>query len=72
MHAHLTPSLQIIYIHVYIIYVPIGKARELHGESNTGQASPRTPTQRTFQPSARHVTRYEIFLKENSQKVTRS
>ena len=22
----------------------------LHGESNTGQASPRTPTQRTFQP----------------------
>ena len=24
--------------------------RVLHGESNTGQASPRTPTQRTFQP----------------------
>ena len=22
----------------------------LHGESNTGQALPRTPTQRTFQP----------------------
>ena len=28
-----------------------GGSREvLHGESNTGQASPRTPTQRTFQP----------------------
>ena len=25
MHAHFTPSLQIIYIHVYITYVPIGK-----------------------------------------------
>ena len=24
--------------------------RVLHAESNTGQASPRTPTQRTFQP----------------------
>ena len=24
--------------------------RVLHGESNTGQASPRTPTQRTIQP----------------------